>query len=256
VPRETDVAAEVAAAGRLDRNRVKACLLIPNFQNPLGFVMPDQRKQELVALLNHKGIPVIEDEIYGDLHFGGKRPASLKSFDKKELVLHCASFSKTLAPGLRVGWTIPGRYKDTVRRLKLNTTLASPGLNQRVIAEFLKSGSYDRHLRKLRNALKNQISNTALGIARHFPKGTKITSPRGGLLLWVQLADGLDGLKLYQEARKHRISILPGSICSSSDKYMNCLRISCGCPWSERLEKGIITLGQLISDITCRLPGK
>ncbi|QTA93719.1 PLP-dependent aminotransferase family protein [Desulfonema magnum] len=232
----------------LDRNTVRACLFNPNFQNPLGFAMPDEKKQKLVALLNHKDIPVIEDDLCGDLHFGEKRPATLKSFDKKGLVLYCASFSKTLAPGLRVGWTMPGRYTDAVRRLKLNTCLASAKLNQAVIANFLKSGSHDRHLRRLRNALKNQMSNTALAIARYFPKGTKITSPKGGLLLWVQLDEAVDSLALYQEARKQRISILPGVICSSLGKYKNCIRLSCGHPWSEKLEKGIMTLGQIISE--------
>ncbi len=226
---------------------VKACLFNPNFHNPLGFVMPDEHKARLTAFLNEKEIPVIEDDICGDLCFGEKRPSTLKSFDKKGLVLYCASFSKTLAPGLRVGWTLPGRYADAVKRLKLNTSVSSSRLNQRVIAEFLKSGSYDRHLRKMRNALKNQMSNTALAIARHFPPGTKLTSPQGGLLLWLQLNDSVDGLSLYQEARKHHISILPGIICSTSDKYKNYIRISCGHPWNEKLEKGIMTLGRIVS---------
>jgi DNA-binding transcriptional MocR family regulator len=132
-------------------------------------------------------------------------------------------------------------------RLKLTTSLSPPGLNQSVIARFLKSGSYDRHLRTLRNHLKNQMSNTALAIARYFPEGTKINAPRGGLLLWLELNEGVDGLKLYQEAIKQNISILPGEICSASDKYKNCIRISCGYNWDERVEKGIMTLGKIIS---------
>jgi len=234
----------------LNRNTVKACLFNPNFHNPLGYNMPEENKERLVVLLNRKEIPLIEDDLCGDLYFGEKRPATLKSFDKKGLVLYCSSFSKTLAPGLRIGWTIPGKYLTTVKRLKLNTSVASSRLNQCVIAEFLKSGAHDRHLRKMRNALKNQMSNMALAIARHFPEGTKITSPSGGLLLWLQLDEAVDGLELYQEARKHNISILPGIICSSSDKYKNCIRISCGYPWSDRLEKGIVTLGRIISE--CR----
>ncbi|MCP4347452.1 MAG: PLP-dependent aminotransferase family protein [Desulfobacterales bacterium] len=232
----------------LVQNNVKACLFNPTFQNPLGYVMSDADKQKLVELLNNKNIPVIEDDIYGDLYFGEKRPATLKSFDKKGLVLYCSSFSKSLAPGLRVGWTIPGKYTDIVRHLKRNTFLACSRLNQTVVANFLKSGSYDRHLRKIRNSLKNQMSNIALAIARHFPETTKITSPRGGLVLWMQLNDSADGLDVYHEARKYNISILPGIIASSSDKYKNCIRVSCGHPWDEKLEKGIITLGRIIAD--------
>jgi len=230
----------------LKSHDVKTCLLTPSFQNPLGALMTTEKKQELVALLNDKRIPIIEDDIYGDLYFGKTRPVTLKSFDCKGLVLYCASFSKTLAPGMRVGWTFPGRFIEVVKRLKLNSYLASPGLNQFALAEFIKTGFYDRHLRKLRNALKNQMSNTKLAVARYFPEGTKITAPKGGLVLWIQLADPINGMDVYREAMKHKISILPGAICSSANKYRNCIRISCGHPWNERLENGIAKLGDVI----------
>ncbi|UCF82760.1 MAG: PLP-dependent aminotransferase family protein [Desulfobacteraceae bacterium] len=231
----------------LDKNDVKACIFIPNFHNPLGYVMSSNKKRQLVELLSNKNIPIIEDDIYGDLYFGKTRPSTLKSFDKKGMVLYCSSFSKTLAPGLRIGWTIPGIFKDTVKRLKLNTSIVSPTLNQYIISEFLRSGSYDRHLRKLRTSLKNQVSNTALAIARYFPEDTKITAPQGGLILWVQLNDVFDGLKVYHEAKKHNIYILPGILCSSSKKYKNCIRISCRYPWDDKVEKGIIQLAKIIA---------
>ena len=231
----------------LDQNDVKACILIPNFHNPLGYTMPDHNKRIMVDLVSQKNIPIIEDNIYGDLYFDQTRPSTLKSFDTRGLVLHCASFSKTLAPGLRVGWTIPGVFYERVKRLKLNTSITSPALNQYIISEFLKSGAYDRHLRHLRNALKNQVGNTALAIARHFPKGTKITAPQGGLVLWVQLDDKVDGLEVYQEARKHHIAIIPGILCSNTDNYKNFIRISCGNLWSEKIEAAIAKLGQIIA---------
>jgi len=230
----------------LDRNDVKACILIPNFHNPLGYTMPDHKKRILVDLVSQKNIPIIEDNIYGDLYFDQIRPSTLKSFDTKGLVLHCSSFSKTLAPGLRIGWTIPGMFYEQVKRFKLNTSITSPALNQYIISEFLKSGAYDRHLRHLRNALKNQVGNTALAIARYFPKGTKITAPQGGLILWVQLDDKVDGLDVYQEARKHHIAIIPGILCSKSDQYKNFIRISCGNLWSEKIEDAIAKLGKII----------
>jgi len=232
----------------LEQNDVKACIFIPNFHNPLGCVISSNKKRQLVELLSKKNIPIIEDDIYGDLYFGKTRPSTLKSFDKKGLVLYCSSFSKTLAPGLRIGWTIPGIYKETVKRLKLNTSIVSPTLNQYIISEFLKSGSYDRHLRKLRTCLKNQVSNTALAIARYFPEDTKITAPQGGLTLWVQLNEAVDGLKLYHEAIKRNISFLPGIICSNSKKYKNFIRICCRYPWNDKVEKGIIQLAKIIND--------
>jgi DNA-binding transcriptional MocR family regulator len=231
----------------LQRNTVKACLLVPNFHNPLGFEMPVEKKGRLVEILTARKIPIIEDNVYGELYFGRKRPVTLKALDKEGYVMYCASFSKTLAPGLRVGWCMPGRFAESVRRLKLNSTIASPTLNQQVVADFLKSGAYDRHLRQLRTALKNQVTNTALAIARHFPADTKVTAPQGGLTLWVQLSPGLSGLKLYREARKRNISIFPGIICSTTQKYSNFIRISCGNPWSPKIESGIVSLAEIIT---------
>jgi DNA-binding transcriptional MocR family regulator len=197
-------------------------------------------------MMGQKKIPIIEDNIHGELYFGKARPATLKSMDRRGLVLHCASFSKILSPGLRVGWALPGRFADRVKRLKMNSTVASPTLNQQVVAQFLKTGGFERHLRRLRTALKNQISNTALAIARHFPDGTRITAPQGGLTLWVELAPQVDGLKVFQEARKRRISIFPGIICSTTSRYRNYIRISCGYPWSEKMERGIVTVAEII----------
>jgi DNA-binding transcriptional MocR family regulator len=214
--------------------------------------MPDQKKKALVALMAENKIPIVEDNIHGELYFGQQRPATLKSYDRKGLVLHCGSFSKTLTPGLRVGWTLPGRYTDRVRRLKMDGNVASPTLNQQVVTRFLKDGAFDRHLRRLRTALQNQITNTALAIARYFPEGTRITAPAGGLTLWVELDRRVDGLKVFHAARKRKISIFPGAICSTTDRYNNCIRISCGYPWSEKTEAGIRTLAEIIADPSSR----
>ncbi len=231
------------------KNRVAACILVPNIHNPLGFTMPQEKKEALVDMMAREKIPIIEDNIHGELYFGQSRPSTLKSLDREGLVLHCASFSKTLSPGLRVGWALPGRFTHRVKRLKMDSTVASPTLNQHMVAQFLKTGAYDRHLRRLRTALKNQITNTALSIARHFPKGTRITAPQGGVTLWVELDERVDGLTVYQEARKHKISIFPGIICSSTDRYRNFIRISCGYPWEERIEAGIMTLADIIATL-------
>lgn len=224
----------------VDRHAVKACIVCPSFQNPLGFAMPVAAKQELVELFAEKDIPIIEDDIYGDLYFGSSRPRTLKSFDSKGMVLYCSSFSKTLAPDLRVGWTLPGRYLKKVKRIKFNTVIASAKLNQLVIADFLRNGGYERHLRRLCHALMNQTGNMSLAISREFPPGTRISSSQGGYVLWVELPEGVDGLALFHEARRNGIFIIPGVICTSTDRYGNCIRISCGHPWNERWAEGII----------------
>lgn len=227
-------------------NNVKACLLNSNFQNPLGSVVPTRNKQDIVKIIEQFNIPLIEDDIYGDLYFGSSRPVTFKSFDTKGLVLYCSSFSKTLAPGLRIGWTVPGKFLDHVIRLKLNSYLASSETIQAATAEFLKTGAYDRHLRKLRNQVKNQASALAIAVSKYFPPDTKITFPKGGMFIWVQLNEKIDSMKVYQQAYERKISILPGVICSSSHRYRNCIRINCGLKWDEKVESGIQVLGKII----------
>ncbi len=236
----------------LTNNNVSACLLVPNFQNPLGCVMTENNKKTLVAMMAEKKIPIIEDSIQGELYFGKKRPTTLKSYDRKGLVLYCSSFSKILSPGLRVGWTLPGRYTDRVRRLKMYGNVSSPTLNQELVAHFLKDEAFDRHLRRLRTALQNQIANTALAIARHFPQNTRITAPAGGMTLWVELDRRVNGIKVFHAAREKKISIFPGAICSTTDAYNHCIRINCGYPWNEELDAGIRTLAGIISDASKR----
>ncbi len=234
---------------KLDGCKVKACLFNPSFQNPLGFVMPTPRRQELVELMNKKEIPIIEDDIFGDLHFQEKRVPPLKSFDKKGLVLYCSSFSKTLAPGLRVGWMIPGRFQDKVMALKSNLNLSGTKLNQYLIVQVLRNGSYERHLRYIQNELKKQMLDITRAIIRYFPKDTKITSPVGGLNLWIQLNDSIDAVELYKEALQDNILVTPGVLCSGSGKYRNCIRMGCGRPLDKKLEKSIQSVGEVIYDM-------
>jgi DNA-binding transcriptional MocR family regulator len=253
MPTDPQTGIDLDQLGRAVRKHaVAACILVPNFHNPLGFVMPDANKKALVAMMAENRIPIIEDDIHGELYFGRQRPSTLKSYDRQGLVLHCSSFSKTLSPGLRVGWTLPGRFTHRVRRLKMDGNVASPTLNQQVVARYLKEGGFDRHLRRLRTALKNQVTNTTLAIARHFPSGTRITAPAGGLTLWVELNRSVDVLKVFHAARQRKISIFPGAICSTTDRYNHCIRISCGYPWSEKIEAGIQTLAKIIADPASR----
>ena len=131
---------------------MKACLVVHQLLQPLGALMPDDAKRELVKMLARRDIPLIEDDIYGDLHFDGARPRPARAFDRHGLVMLCGSFSKTLAPGYRVGYVAPGRYRDAVERLKFAQTVATPTLPQMAVADFLENGGYERHLRRLRRA--------------------------------------------------------------------------------------------------------
>lgn len=238
--------------GAWRRNRVAACLFNPTFHNPLGFEMPVERKRALVEMLAAHHIPLIEDDVYGELHFGPVRPTPLKCFDSRGLVLYCSSYSKTLAPDFRVGWIVAGRFREQIVRLKFNSSIAQGKLPQLVVADFLESGQYDRHLRRLRAALNHQVSSTARAIAHYFPDGTKLTAPCGGFILWVELAQNVDGVELFHLAKEEKIFIIPGAIASSTGGYTNCIRISCGTPWNAQMEDGLRRLGELVARLQAK----
>ncbi len=232
----------------LRQNTIKACLFMPNFHNPLGALMSEDHKRKLVRLLNRYEIPVIEDDISAELYFEEPHPRPLKVFDKKGLVLTCSSFSKTLAPGLRIGWILPGkRYKEKIQRLKGGMTVSTATLNQYLVTQFLAGGAYERHLRSLRTVLKKQAIRTTLAVKQYFPPDTRLIVPRGGSFLWIQLNPNIDGVQLYQQALDHYISIIPGVVCSNSRQYKNYIQLSYGAPFTQRMEEGIQTLGALIA---------
>lgn len=236
-----------ALATAIARHRPKACWLMTNFQNPLGSTMPDANKRELVELLARHELPLIEDDVYGELHFGTHRPAPAKAYDRRGLVLHCSSFSKTLAPGYRIGWAAAGRYTQQVARLKLTNTLATCVPAQLAIARYLQRGSYERHLRRLRTALAAQQSAYLAAVAEHFPQGTRVTRPDGGYFLWIELPEDRDALGVHREAARRGISIAPGPIFSAHRGHAHCLRLNYGHPLDARVAAALRVLGELSS---------
>jgi DNA-binding transcriptional MocR family regulator len=234
-----------ALAAALARHRPKACWLMTSFQNPLGSLMPPGKKQALVALLAAHGVPLIEDDVYGELYFGARRPALAKRYDVQGLVMHCSSFSKCLAPGFRVGWAAPGRYAKAVERLKLTTSLGAAMPSQLALADYLGQGGYDRHLRQLRAALARQQGQMLAALAEHFPAGTRITRPQGGYFLWVVLPEQVDALALHRAALQAGIGIAPGPMFSAKREFRNCIRLNYGHPWDDTHAAAIATLGRL-----------
>src|SRR3989344_3425502 len=235
---DPDGLAEVIA-----RHGVAACWLMPGFQNPLGALMPNARKQAVMRVLTQAGVPVVEDDVYGELHHGSARPLPLKALDRESLVLHCSSFSKCLAPGYRVGWALPGRHSHAVHKLKMMSSLATSVPSQLALAEYLEEGGYDRHLRQLRLTLANSLAQLRQLVLRHFPAGTRVSQPEGGYFLWVQCPEQVDTLALHHQALAHGISIAPGALFSADQRFRSAMRLNGGHPHDARIAQAVRWLG-------------
>jgi DNA-binding transcriptional MocR family regulator len=210
--------------------------------------MPDENKKLLVELLTRKNIPLIEDDIYGELYFGKTRPKTCKFFDTHDMVLQCGSFSKSLAPGYRIGWAVPGKYKNKVVALKRMNNISTNTLLQEALSIFLQKGRYELHLRHLRKALHTQCLRYSQAIAEYFPESTRVTRPQGGFSLWIEMDEKIDAFKLHKQALKHNIGIAPGHIFSTQGQFQNYFRISYGLPYTERIDEGIRIVGGLITN--------
>jgi DNA-binding transcriptional MocR family regulator len=239
-----------ALARALKRHAIKACWIMTTFQNPLGSLMPDAKKQELVRLLARHEVPLIEDDVYAELYLDGVRRPPAKNFDKKGLVLHCSSFSKCLAPGFRIGWVAPGRFSQSLQRRQFTSTIAPSVPAQLAVLEYLKHGGYERHLRQLRSALAAQQASMQEAIRRYFPKSTRVTRPSGGYFLWLELPEAVDSLALYQRAIAASISLSPGPMFAAQPGFENCVRLNYGHPWTPALEQAMRKLARLSEELS------
>ncbi len=230
--------------------RPKACWLMTSFQNPLGSLMSETKKRDLVDLLARHDVPLIEDDVYAELYEGKTAPLPAKAYDRRGLVLHCSSFSKCLAPGYRVGWAAPGRLAREVERLKLMTSLSGSIPVQAALAEYLQEGGYDLHLRNLRSSLQAQRDSLFDAVSRLFPDGTRVVRPAGGYFVWVELPVGVDAMALHRAALAHHISLAPGPMFSARAEFQHHIRLTCGEHWDEALERAMRKLARLVDDAT------
>ncbi len=232
----------------LRHHPIKACLLMLNFANPTGSLVTDARKKELVSLLHRYQIPLIEDDVYAELYFGKQAPLCTKAEDRDGFVMHVSSFSKCLAPGYRLGWVAAGRYAGQIQRQKLSTSLATTVPVQIALADYLKHGAFENHLRQLRRKLAEQEAGLVAAVERHFPEGTRLARPRGGYFLWLELPRQVDTLRLHQQALARGISTAPGPIFSAKREFGHYLRLNFGHPESTGQQQAVATLGQLIAE--------
>jgi DNA-binding transcriptional MocR family regulator len=250
LPTAADVGLDIATLAKvLATKPVKACLLSSSFNNPLGCSMTDDGKRAVLALLERHGVPLIEDDIYGDIYFGPERPKPFMALASQADVIYCSSFSKTLAPGYRVGWIATERHIERVLEAKFALTLCGAALPQAALAEFLSSSGYDSHLRRIRRAFAENIDRMSRAVDRCFPPQTRVTRPAGGFVLWLEVPGHFDSRRLFDMAIARGICFAPGTIFSPSRSHANCLRLSCGHPWNARIEGSIETLGALAAEM-------
>lgn len=233
----------------LDAHPVSACWFMSSFQNPLGATVPDARRPQIVRLLAQRGIPLIEDDVYAELYFGARAPRPYKCFDEEGLVLHCGGFAKCLAPGWRIGWVAAGRYADRLLKLKTMCSLATNIPAQEGLADYLRRGGYDAHLRRLRRVLCAQQEEMLGAIVQHFPAQTRATRARGGYFTWVELPTHVDALCLHRMAAAEGIGLSPGPMFSPRRAYGHCIRLNHGHPWDDDLRAGIARLGALADQL-------
>ncbi|APR38610.1 aminotransferase-like domain-containing protein [Paraburkholderia sp. SOS3] len=235
-----------ALAQALKSYPIRACWFMTNFQNPTGVTLTVEKKRALVDLLDRHDVPLIEDDVYGELHFQADYPLPARAFDKRGKVMHCSSFSKTLAPGYRIGWVAAGRFADKVQKLKLMTTLSSSIPVQAGLADYLQHGGYERHLRKLRSALLAQLASMDAAIRRWMPPGVKWTRPEGGYFVWLEFPEPIDAMELHRLAIERGISVAPGPMFSVAHTFENCIRLNFGHPWNAKIDDALRVLGELV----------
>lgn len=236
-------------AATLTRYDVKACIFTANFNNPDGALTPEPAQREIVRLLAGRGVPLVEDDVSGELYFGAARPGTFKQHDAAGLVLYCSSLSKTMAPGYRLGWMLAGRFQDKAQELKATTSVCSASLPQETAAAFMRLGEYEKHLVRLRDAVQQSMQAMRHHAAAHFPPGTRITRPQGGLVLWLELPGEVNAVELFYKAREQGIGMAPGPIFSTQERYESCIRLSCGVVWDARIEQGLRLLGEVAGEV-------
>ncbi len=230
-------------------HKIDVCCFVTNFSNPLGALMPEEHKKELVKLLAHHHIPLIEDDLYGNIYFGSSRPKPCKYFDEEGLVMWCGSFTKVLAPSFRIGWVEPGQYKDKILKQKLIQTISQPAIYQEAIAKFLQIGRYDHHLNSLRQKLYSNYINFRNSIEAHFPENTKMSQPEGGFVLWLEMDPKIDSTLLYDYALRQKLSFAPGRMFTQHDQFKNCIRLNYVVDWNEKTAQDLMRLGRFFKAV-------
>lgn len=230
----------------LSGGRLIYCL--PNFQNPTGRRLPLARRECLVERAEEAGVPVVEDDPYGDLSYSGEALPSLLSLNPKSGI-YMGSFSKILAPGLRLGYVVaPGQLYKKLVQTKQAADLHTPSLNQRIVYEIIKDGFLERHIPSIRKLYSHQCNLMLSALSRHFPPTASWTRPQGGMFIWVTLPEVINTELLLVKAIEKNVAFVPGAHFYVKKAQRNTLRLSFVTVPEARIDEGVHILGKLITD--------
>lgn len=250
-----------ALEAALQRWPIRVCLCSPSYSNPTGACMTESARQQLVALAQQHDFYLIEDDIFGELAHGSlmprtaakdagvkgelQRPRPLRAYDQHGRVIYCSSFSKSLSPGLRLGWVAAGKHRLRVMERQRASTTGTSTLPQLQVRDYLKSGHFDKHLARVRREYQANIQRTLAVVAEAFPEGTHATRPQGGFVVWISLpASSPDALTLLDMAQEEGVCFVPGQVFGLQGLEY-CLRLSVAQLWTDELEGALRTLGRL-----------
>jgi 2-aminoadipate transaminase len=224
--------------------RPKFIYTIPTVQNPTATIMDEERRVKLLALADEYGVPIFEDDCYADLIWNGKRPPALYAMSKSQNVIHIGSFSKSVAPALRVGFIV-APWAIMSRMLALKTDAGSGALEQMVLAEYCKA-NFETHVPELRGALKQKLDTLVEALSEQFGAAAEFEYPPGGIFLWVKLPDNVDTMKLYNAALAAGVAINPGPNWSADKTWSKSrLRLCFASPTHEQIKEGVAVLAEV-----------
>ena len=237
-------ALERAVAERLP----KLIYVVPEFHNPKGTTLSLERRRRLIRLAQAHRIPVLEDDPYGELRFRGERIPPLAALDDRGMVIHLGTFSKTLAPGMRLGWMVgPKELIRAATIAKQAADLHTGTLAQRAAARLLRTFDYDGHLAVIRRAYGQRAMTMLDALERHFPPGARWTRPDGGLFVWAELPEGISADDIFADALRDKVAFVPGSAFFAGAPKRQFLRLNYSNRPPELIEEGIMRLGRVVA---------
>ena len=234
----------------LKNNKIKLIYTIPTFQNPMGVTMSSEKREKLLALAEKYDCYIIEDNPYGELRFGGEDVPAIKTKDENGRVIYVGSFSKTLAPGIRVGFV--ACHKDIMDRIvvvKQVNDVHTPLINQMLVTEYIKNYDFDAHIKKGCDLYGEKCALMISCMEKYFPDNVTFTRPDGGIFLWCTMPEGTDCQKIFKKAIDNKVAFVPGSTCMVDiEAPSNCFRLNYSTATDENIIKGIKILGDILKE--------